>query len=347
MKAPALFLLAAPLAWATPSTTTLPLLQDPGFNTITITVDVPLIGADSDTSNLSGSILVDLEINQVTDEVSELTAVSGDIVGAGVSFSRSAFLVGSYNVSSTAIGADVFTLFPPGLVEPEGGNFDASQHAFSVNDGTLSGSFTLLGATSPLRVSFASAPVAGAGSGLGNVSLARIAETSTSRTYDVTVVSPVAVADTFDTGSGILVDVTANGTLKVAGTASTTFTPYEFWTYANGIEGAPFLDDANGDAVPNGLVWALGLSATDNPIPHLPDATVAVPAMATITLPAGGTAAPIRIEGALSPQRPWTPVEAGAISIGFNPVPAGTSGPITYAFPAGCGAFARLAASEP
>jgi hypothetical protein len=53
------------------------------------------------------------------------------------------------------------------------------------------------------------------------------------------------------------------------------------WTLANSIPGALFGDDANDDGIPNGMLWALGLDTSDNPIPPGTTGTV------TITLPSG------------------------------------------------------------
>ena len=120
---------------------------------------------------------------------------------------------------------------------------------------------------------------------------------------------------------------------------------YDIWATDNAIPGASFGDDHNGDGVANGILWALGLGATDNPLPALP---VATGSTVTFTLPAGGSAGDLLVEGSDVLESGWADLAGGAISTGVNPIPAGTTGTVTITPPAGLPFYGvRLRAVEP
>jgi hypothetical protein len=345
-------LLAASLpALGAEQITTLDLVDEAGYNTVSLTIDVPLIGSSSDTTNLSGSLQVRLGIDPSTDEVGELTILTGNVTGTGVTLSKSG-LFGSYNVSSTSLGATLASPAPPGVVDPPTGNFDATQHTFTINSGTLGGSFTVLGTTTPIALDFATAPLDGMGSGTGNVSLVLTGSTPTSRSYEVTVLVPISISDSIpvsDDPGAQEVGVAASGTVKARGTVTIPVNPYEAWADANAIPGALFGDDANGDGVPNGLQWGLGLAADDFPFPHLlqPGPAAGSTVDFKLMLPPGGSAGALRVLVAPDPaSNPFATLSAGAVSAG-NPIPAGTSGLVTISLPKSQAMFLRLQAIEP
>ena len=348
----AILLVAGLPALGAGQTATLDLVSEAGYNAVAITADVPVIGASTDTTNLSGSLEVRLGIDPSTGEVGEFTVLSGNVTGTGVTLSRSVFLLGSYNVSATSLGATLVTPVPPGPVDPPTGNFDAARHTFTINSGSLGGSATVLGTTTPVTLDFAAAPLSGAGSGTGNVSLVLTGSTPTSRSYEVNVLVPVSVSVSFpvsDDPGALEAEVTASGTVKARGTVTIPVSPYETWSVANAIPGALFGDDANGDGVPNGLQWGLGLAADDVPFPRLlqPGGAAGDTVDFKLTLPPGGSAGALRVLVATNPAAgAFSTLGAGAVSTG-NPIPAGTSGVVTVSLPKTQALFLRMQAIEP
>lgn len=320
-------------------------VTQPGFNVMTISI-IPqgLSGlGDSDTTTLTGSVTAQLDINPKTGKTSELTLSNGRVNGTNMNFSRSIFLVGGYNFNVTNFSAALNTTSPPGVVDPGTGQFDASQHRFDVDQGAITGSTNGIIGNNTINEAFTPAnPASGNGTGTGTVTLGLVGDSGIYRVYNVTVTLPVTIADTFDAG-GLLVDVTATGTLKATGTVQVPRTEYLAWTAAQSTPGVSFQADSNGDGVPNGLAWALGLGAGGNARAHLPAPDPATPGAFLLTLPAGGTGGALLVESS-SNLSDWEPA---VLPPGMpNPIPAGTTGTIVIP-PAGSGLFVRVSAAEP
>jgi hypothetical protein len=328
---------------AVPATANLILVDESGFNAIDIAIDVPVVGGSSDTSEVSGTVAVELEIDPLTDEVTELTVVDGNVSGSGVEFSRN-IIVARYDVTASSIGAVLSTPDPPGVVDGPTGDFDAAQHWFTINSGELEGEVRAGFETTVIPpVNFADAPVTGPGTGTGNVSLVETGSTATSKTYAVTVTLPVSLDGEFEASPGQVVGVDAGGTVKATGSVTVPVNPYEFWAAANGMAGARFDADENGDGIANGLQWALGLAENEPARPHL---LRPAPGGFEIVLPAGGSAGVLRVMGSDHPgMQAFTELDASAVSVG-NPIPPGTTGTVVVNPGAGVRGFLRLEATE-
>ena len=345
-------------AWAVPLIANLDMVQEDNFNEITLSFQPPFFGDPGrDTTTLSGEVELLLEVDPVTDRVSEMTITNGTISGTPLRISESQFLVGRYELESTVIGADLTTPEAPARVDPVTGAYDAAQHNFTVSSGTLGGSIniTLAGINEQLTFDFAQMPVGGAGSGTGTVALTVLEESEASKTYDVVVLLPVSVVENFavpETPLGdVEIPVSATGTAKLGGTVVLQLAPIDpfvAWAEQNGIPGVSPLGDSNGDSVPNGLQWALGLDADTNPFPHLlaPSDTTAATVDFTLTLPAGGSAAPLTVLSTSDPAGNFGFLSSGAVSAG-NPIPAGTSGTVSISLPRSSKGFLRLMVGEP
>jgi hypothetical protein len=333
--------------------TTLEITPEPEFNSIEITLDVPAVGLSSDTSDLSGSLEIELEIDPDSDQVSALTIINGSATGTPLSLSASSFLFGNYDFNSTEIGAEIETLAPPGVVDPATGEFDASEHSLTVNSGTLSGSISipLLDIDEIVDFDFAALPFGGAGAGTGTVVMTPIGTTPTSKSYDVVVLFPVQIENTVD-AMGFEIPITAAGVVKGVGTVSVPITPpdpYLAWTEANSIAGELFAGDENQDGVPNGLQWALGLDAATPPFSALLQSmgVMATTVDFTMTLPAGGSAADLTVRVSANPESDsFVTLAPGSVSSG-NPIPAGTSGTVTIRLPKSTMGFVRLSVNAP
>ena len=337
-------------ASATPATATLTAVNEAGFNRITLEFEPPVLPAGSDTSRLSGTIEVLLEIDPETDEVSEMSIIEGNIQGSEIEMSASVFLLGSYDLESSTLDAILDTPNPPGIVNPATGEFDSSQHSFTVVSGDLSGEIsTLLTGTSEISFNFADAPIGGTGIGTGTVTLTPTGSTSTSKSYDVDVRLPIAVDEIFE-AEGFEIPIRAEGTAKMVGSTTIEIVPedpFTAWAEQNNLAGTTRLEDSNGDGVPNGIQWALGLEASDNPYPHLlaPNGTTDSSVNFAISLPPDGTAAPLLVVTASDPSEPFVPLGGVLINRG-NPIPAGSTGLVTIRLPRGEKGFLQLVVAE-
>ena len=322
--------LSLPLSSA-PATATLAAVNEAGFNRITIEFEPPVLPTGSDTSRLSGDLEVLLEIDPVTDQVSEMTIIDGNIQGSEIEMSGSSFFLGSYDLESSTLDATLATPNPPGIVDPATGEFDSAQHSFTVVSGDLSGEITILGSTNEISFNFSDTPIGGTGIGTGTVTLAPTGTTPTSKTYNVEVLLPIAVNEVFE-AEGFEIPIRANGTAKLVGPATVEIVPedpFVAWAEQNGLAGATQLGDANSDGVPNGLQWALGLDASDNPFPHLLKShrVTAATVDYILALPDEGTAAPLTVVTTADLELPFSVLDTAWVSSG-NPIPQGTSGSV-------------------
>ncbi len=332
---------------ATPTTAQLTAVNEENFNEITLEFEPPVLPTGEDTTRISGTVEILLEIDPATDQVSEMTIVEGEIEGSPVEISGSTFFVGSYSLESSILGATLATLEPPGLVDPNNGEFDSSQHSFTVTSGTLGGNISvpLLSMDQDIAFDFVETPVGGTGLGAGTVTLTPTGATPTSKSYEVVVLLPIAIAETFE-AEGVEIPIRAEGTAKLVGPATIEIEPedpFVAWTVQSGIAGATQLEDANGDGVPNGLQWALGLTASDSPFPHLlrSDGTTAATVDFSLALPDGGTAAPLTVVTTTDLEVPFSVLGTASVSSG-NPIPRGTAGSVTITLPREQRGFVQL-----
>lgn len=336
--------LLSPLA-AIPANTTLTLVNQPGYNQISVKVDPGSNLDDTEVTTLTGTVQAFFNINPATGQTSELTLTNGRANGTNMTFSRTAlFNLAAYTISVTNLSAAIETIAPPGLVTPATGNFAANQHGFEIDQGTITGSTSGLIGNNPINESFTPEnPASGTGTGSGSVVLVHTGDSGIYRNYTVTATMPVAIKDSFVSGTNT-VNVTGSGTVRASGTVQVPKTEYLAWTLAQGIPNAPFAGDPDGDGVVNGLLWALGLNANDNPLPHLPRPDPAVTGGFIVPLPPNGLAAPVLIQSSTN-LGTWNP--AGALTPAFNPIPAGTSGPVFIAPDTSPRRFIRLQVTEP
>ena len=153
-------------------------------------------------------------------------------------------------------------------------------------------------------------------------------------------------------GGGLGVEVTTPGGLAATSSPEDPIAPadpFVTWTEDNGIAGASFDGDENGDGVANGLQWALGLDASTAPFSALlqPVGDTGATVDFTVTLPAGGSAAEISVLVSDDPEtNPFAPLTSGSVSTG-NPIPAGTTSTVTISLPKNAMGFVQLSVSAP
>lgn len=205
---------------AAPAISQLSLVSEPGFNQINVRVDPGSGLADTDVTTLTGTVDALLDIDPFTGTTSQLTLSNGRANGTNMSFANSAiFGLASYSINVANLSSTLYTILPPGTVNPVDGLFAADQHRFDIDQGDITGSTSgsLIG-NNIINESFSPAnPLGGSGTGTGSVTLTSLGDSGNFRVYHTVVTLPVTVADAFLVGS-TNVDITGNGTLKFAGT---------------------------------------------------------------------------------------------------------------------------------
>lgn len=340
-------------AFAIPVISNLTLVNDPipgqpgkFYSVMDVTLSGPDITTSTTTTTLSGTVEAALDIDNTLGETSELTLGNGNITASDFSLSGSVlfsgFPIGTYNVNATNLAANLFTTIPPGSVTSSTGEFAASQHKFSINQGGITGTAS----GQAINETFSpSNPFEGIGNGQGSVTLTPTTSDSLYQNYDITVILPgVSISDTITAGTTITVTANATGTgdIKATGTLQVPLSEYLAWTIDQGIPGAPGQDDANHDGLPNALAWAFGLDSTTNASGDRPSVT---PARGfQFALPVSGSAAEIRLQRSTILSG-WADVPVNRISVSSNPLPIGSSGTITVSPSGDPTEFFRLEAS--
>jgi hypothetical protein len=194
---------------------------------------------------------------------------------------------------------------------------------------------------------FAETPLSGTGEGTGTVALVEIpaSATTATRTWKTTLTLPLNILQTSDL-NGTAVTIRFTGTLRAESNVVVPRNGFYQWTLANSLP-TPAFDSQVRPGEPYGMVWAMGLAPTASLRPHLPVIALAGGPRAQISLPPAGTAAPLIVEiSDLLSTGSWSPAPAAAVSIGANPLPAGTSGSVSVQL-SGPKQFVRLRANAP
>ncbi|MGB0993177.1 MAG: hypothetical protein ACPG32_12005 [Akkermansiaceae bacterium] len=331
--------LCAPLLAQSPNQSTLTLVNEPGFNQLAILIDIDIAGQNSQTSTLTGTIASSHNINPDTHTNDLLDIQSATIAGSDVTFTINNILTGNITLQGQGLGADVFTV-GNGAVDPNTNEFDAMEHAFTVNQGTISGT----AAGTPINQDLAATPVTGTGEGTGTLAITHTGSTGTRANYSITLTLPVNVTQEIPTGvvifgTELMARVTVTGTIKATGTTYVYLSPFLQWTEENGVPAAPFTG-TNFGQVPNGLLWAMGYSSSNAPTSLLKQQGSSF----EIALPAGGTASDVSILHSNNLIN-WNPASTTDISTGNNIIPMGSTGTITIT-PSGTMGFYRLSKPE-
>ena len=347
--------LSAVSAMAFPGTGTLTLTTPTTTeNKLSVTIGATVSGltaSDTRTTNISGTLNVAMNIDPASKGATEFTINSGDISMTDMAFTLKALVfITVANVNTAGMKGTAFTPVPPGLVTPTGtgGSFDAAQHNLRINQGTITGSITATTPATPIDANFADSPVEGPGTGNGTLTVVLGTATATHRNCTVTITLPVDFSQNQDL-DGTAVTVKVKGTIKAAGTIPVPLNSWIDWKLSNNLSALAFSTVPASGAAPLGLAWAMGLD------PGVPASMVtptmtggALPA-AALVLPATGTRGPLRLEQSDSlTGGSWQIVPASAISLGQNPLPAGSSGTVTVQWPSPAARrFIRVGAQQP
>jgi hypothetical protein len=243
-----------------PNVGTLTLVTDPVFNKFQVRVSASGF-SDTKTTTLTGTLGARLNINHTNNTTDTMVVTSSNISASNLSFRLGGFL----NLANFSTqGKKVALLTPGGIgpVNPATGTFDATLHAFAVNEGTLSG--TALG--SPISLNFAESPLTGTGTGNGSVTLTNRVEGPNRRiSYTVTVTIPATINNDLLL-NGTAVNIRITGTLRATGTIYV-MRPitYAEWAIEQGV-GPNRRDKFDlSPGISNGLLFGLGHNADTAP----------------------------------------------------------------------------------
>ncbi len=305
------------------------------YNRLSVTVDPDFLGASSDTSDLTGAMDLTVNIDPDTGKTGLLTLSNGRLNGTNMTFS--AF---GYNIGATGLSAAVNTLTPPGTVNPDTGVFAASQHEFEIDQGTFAGT----AAGQPFSESLAANPFSGLGTGNGSLTLTPAGTSGPYRLFNAVVILPVAINESI-LSSGVTTVITGTGTVKATGQIQMPSSEFNAWMIGQGATSFDPNADTAGNGAPDAIKWALGLALYDNPLPFLLKPVPSAPGTFTISLPPGGTVAPLTVESSTNLMPPWTPVPAGEMVPSVNPIPVDSMGEIQVTPTAVDQLFLRLRAN--
>lgn len=323
-------------------------------NKLSVTISATASGlsaSDTKTTSISGTLAVGMNINPTTKGVTEFTINSGDISMTDMGFTLKALVfITVATINTSGMKGTAFTRVPPGLATPTGtgGTFDAAQHSLRINQGTITGSITATTPATPINANFADSPVEGPGTGTGTLTVVLGTATATHRNCTVTMLLPVDFTQNQDL-DGTPVTVKVKGTIKAAGTIPVPLNSWIDWKLANNLSASAFSTLPAPGAAPLGLAWAMGLEPGVPASMVTPAMTGGVSPAATLVLPVTGTRGPLRLEQSDSlTGGSWQIVPAASISLGQNPLPAGSSGTVTvqWASP-GTRRFIRVGAQQP
>jgi autotransporter-associated beta strand protein len=275
MKPKSLLWLAmiTPIA-AAPANSQLSLVNEAGFNQINVTVDPGGGLSDTDATTLSGTVDAQFEIDPIAGTASQLTLYNGRASATSMNFSRST-IFGGYNINATNFSSTLYTILPPGTVNPVDGLFAANQHRFDIDQGSITGSTNgLIGNNSINEVLSPANPIAGNGAGTGSVALVNLGDSGNFRVFNTVVTLPVTLADTFLVGS-TNVDLTGDGTLKFAGTVQVplgTTVADTVWTGAVSQDWRNPFNWSNGVPQENAPQWAAFINTAIGNFPSITSA---------------------------------------------------------------------------
>ena len=156
-------------------------------NEIQLTLATDVLGNDSDTTQLSGFSMADLDFQVVGTDVvpTGLTFTGGQVALSDVRFS---FFFNTIQITAMGMVGSPNTPLPPGTVT--NGQFDATEHEMIFDQGVLTGP----GAT----IDLSSTPISGSGMGTGQVNIIPMgAPVGNDYTFEATVVLPIEINESF------------------------------------------------------------------------------------------------------------------------------------------------------
>ena len=216
-------------------------LLPPAAGTNRITIGVEALGfSDSETSDISGVLNVDLNASFDSSEIASATGLTvienqSSVAATDANFQLNLGIFGTLEVNTLGLGGTVRTPSPPGPVS--GTTFNASDHQIVLNQGTITNSLT----SDDIDLSIS--PVIGTTVATGILAVSTPTITAHVATYDVTATLPVNFTDDFvvDIGFPVTVTVSASGGSVVgAGSFTRIIAPEGDYNYDGVVDAADY-----------------------------------------------------------------------------------------------------------
>lgn len=297
-----------------PNRAQLTLVDENGFNQFEIKIGASGF-SDTDTTTLTGTADITLDIDPSKGTTRSIFINDADINASDLSFELGFFFAPIAELDARNLKGTAFTPLAGGTVNPLTGEFDASLHTFTIDEGIITGD--ALG--SDVNSDISEAPITGAGNGQGTISLENPIEGEGRKIfYDVTITLPVEINDVIPVDGGINANVEVSGTLKATGTIFI-IRPlnYQEWSEEEGI--APSRQDEFDlhPHIPNDVLYAMGHSSETVPT----DLFILSDAGLQLNTASAGMRAEVIIEHSSDFQN-WAPLPANLINsrLGNSPI---------------------------
>lgn len=160
-------------------------------NRVALTVSAPLLGSDTQTPDLSGNLMADLDVN-FGPTAAEVTGIG--FTGGRINLSDVSFRLGNLFVSIDAVASGmsgtVSTPLPPGMVANN--VFNAGEHTITVDEGVIVAEGEV--------IDFSDAPVEATADADGQITMQETGSVNQAngveRTYDIQLQLPISIDET-------------------------------------------------------------------------------------------------------------------------------------------------------
>ena len=224
---------------------------------------VPLLGQATDQYSFAGTLELQLNIDIATGTTDELTVLSADLAITDLNLSNSAPF-GSFIIETQDVHANVFTITPPGSVNPETGIFAANQHALTFDQGTLESSVTpILSSPIIFNQNFETQPLAGIGQDTGTITVTPGRLEGSRQYYDLVLELPFDLdVEVNIAGSDITLEASS---IYIATGETFLEIDFEAWSALAGAAEAEADTTTITPSAPNFVVFALGYGPQETP----------------------------------------------------------------------------------
>lgn len=179
--------------------------------------------SDTDTSNLSGNVLADLQIDfdPVTHDVNQVTGL--EFTGGTINLTETTdfhldfSFSGDINAAGTNISGTLDTPDPPQAVS--GTTFNASEHQLILNSGDfiVEGSGMIGGFFDPFTFDFSTDPVVSSNTGTGTILISLLSVDGLTATYQIILTMPIDFNKQIFSNPSITMVLAGSGTLHAQG----------------------------------------------------------------------------------------------------------------------------------
>lgn len=263
------FGLGSLLAGQSPNEATLTFVDREDANQIEIKLNVSNFGASEDTTTVSGTMEVRVNLSAATATTDEFTILSAEARGSDLELAARSGLFARYDLTGEDLALTITTPDPPGVVDPATGEFDAAQYEVTTTGGSIRGTADSL-LTEPQDVDFdlSSDPFSGSAEGTGTITVTPGHLEGRRLYFDLHVRLPVEFSDIIpvpDSPLPLDAEFSLVGNLEATGETFLEFPDYSQWAQASrlGAESQNALD--LNPSVPNFFYYALGFERPTAP----------------------------------------------------------------------------------